>query len=127
MQHAIVGSGLAALAAYATLRHGGIAPGDIAVFGTDAAPPAAGRGRAEAIRQQRMRSESDGHLAPAAFPGLAVRAAWQRGSVAPLLASVAGRYHPTVEEFLEHGEEVRMRTGWDDSFRRRRVERIAAV
>jgi hypothetical protein len=124
---AIVGSGLAALAAYATLRHGGIDAGEIAVFGTDDDPLRAWRTRAEAIRQQRMRSESDGHLAPAAFPGLAVRAAWQRGSVAPLLASVASRYHPTVEEFLEHGEEVRMRTGWDDSFRRRRVERIAAV
>jgi hypothetical protein len=124
---AIVGSGLAALAAYATLRHGGLAAEEIAVFGTDDDPLRAWRTRAEAIRQRRMRSESDGHLAPAAFPGLAVRAAWRRGSVAPLLASVANRYHPTVEEFLEHGEEVRARTGWDESFRARRVTRVAAV
>jgi hypothetical protein len=127
MRCAIVGSGLAALAAYATLRHGGLAPGEIAVFGVDDDPLRTWWTRAQAIRQQRMRSESDGHLAPAAFPGLAVRSALRTGSVRPLLASVADRYHPTVEEFLEHGEEVRLRTGWDESFRAQRVERIAAV
>ena len=127
MRVAIVGSGLAALAAYATLRHGGREPAEIAVFGVHEDPLVVWRTRARAIRQQRMRSESDGHLAPTSFPGLAVREAWRRGSVAPLLASVADRYHPSVEEFLEHGAEVRARTGWDESFRTRRVERIAAV
>ncbi|MDX6427032.1 MAG: hypothetical protein QOD52_2437, partial [Gaiellaceae bacterium] len=33
MRCAIVGSGLAALATYATLRHGGLSPEEIAVFG----------------------------------------------------------------------------------------------
>ena len=124
---AIVGSGVAALAAYATLRHGGVDPAEIAVFGVHQDPLVTWRTRARAIRQRQMRSESDGHLAPTSFPGLAVREAWRRGSVAPLLASVADRYHPSVEEFLEHGEEVRARSGWDESFRTRRVERIAAV
>ena len=70
MRCAIVGSGLAALASYATLRRRGIAAEDIVVFGVDEDPTTAWRERAAAIRQQRMRSESDGHLAPAAFPGL---------------------------------------------------------
>jgi hypothetical protein len=122
---AIVGSGLAALAAHATLRHGGVA--DVTVFGTHADPTAQWRERAAAIRQRRMRSESDGHLAPASFPGLAVREAARRGSVRPLVASVTNRYHPTVEDFLAHADEVRERTRWDDEFTERRVARIRAV
>jgi len=127
MRCAIVGSGIASLAAYATLRHGGIASSEIVVFGTDDDPTAAWRTRAAAIRQQRMRSESDGHLAPASFPGLAVRAALRGQGIQPLLESVTNRYHPTVEEFLAHADEVRERSGWDGSFRRRRVEWIRAV
>jgi cation diffusion facilitator CzcD-associated flavoprotein CzcO len=127
MRCAIVGSGLAALAAYATLRHGGVAPGEIVVFGTDEDPTAAWRARAAAIRQRRMRSESDGHLAPASFPGLAVREAVRRGSPAPLVRSVVNRYHPTVDDFLDHASALRERTGWDRSFRSQRIERIRGV
>jgi hypothetical protein len=127
MRCAIVGSGLAALAAYATLRQGGVASAEIAVFGTHADPTEVWRTRAEAIRQRRMRSESDGHLAAAAFPGLAVREAVRRGSPAPLAASVANRYHPRVEDFLAHAGEVRARSGWESSFHMRHVERVRAV
>ena len=127
MRCAIVGSGLAALAAYATLRHGGVAPEEIAVFGTHEDPTAVWRTRAAAIRQQRMRSESDGHLAPAAFPGLAVRDALRRGSPAPLARSVVNRYHPRVEDFLDHASALRERSGWDRSLRVRCVERVRAV
>ena len=97
---AIVGSGLAALATYATLRRGGVRPEEIAVYGTHEDPTEVWRARAAAIRQQRMRSESDGHVAAAAFPGLAVREAARALTVAPLVASVANRYHPRVEDFL---------------------------
>jgi hypothetical protein len=124
---AIVGSGLAALAAYATLRHGGVEPAEIAVFGTDADPTTEWRARATAIRQQRMRSESDGHLAAPSFPGLAVRAAIRRRDPRPLFATVANRYNPTVADFLAHADEVRGRSGWDASFRTRRVARVDAV
>jgi hypothetical protein len=127
MRCAIVGSGLAALAAYATLRHGGVAPEEIAVFGTHADPLEVWRTRASSIRQQRMRSESDGHLAPASFPGLAVREALRRGTPAPLLQSVANRYHPTVDDFVAHAEEVRMRSAWERSFVQRRITRVRAV
>jgi cation diffusion facilitator CzcD-associated flavoprotein CzcO len=124
---AIVGSGLAALASYATLRRRGIAAEEIVVFGVDEDPTTAWRGRAAAIRQQKMRSESDGHLAPASFPGLAVREAAHRESIGPVLASVANRYHPSVDEFLSHADDVRVRSGWPQSFVPRRVERIRAV
>jgi cation diffusion facilitator CzcD-associated flavoprotein CzcO len=124
---AIVGGGLAGLVAYATLRKGGLQPAEIAVFGTDADPAAAWRRRAASIRQRFMRSESDGHCLPATFPGLAVREAVRRRTPAPLLQTVCNHYHPTVADFLDHVADVRRRSGWDESFDRRRVERVAAV
>jgi cation diffusion facilitator CzcD-associated flavoprotein CzcO len=126
-QTAIVGGGLAGLIAYATLRHGGLASAEIAVFGTDADPTAAWRQRAAAIRQQRMRSESSGHCAPTSFPGLAVRAAVRARNPLPLMQTVFDRFHPTVDEFLEHAAEVRERSGWDESFRSRRIRQVRAV
>src|SRR5687768_9052201 len=116
MRCAIVGAGLGGFVAYATLRHGGVAPGEIAVFGADRDPASAWRPRAEAIRQRLMRSESDGHCYPTSFPGLAAREAARRGSVTPLLRSVADRYRPTVAEFLRHVDALRARSGWDASF-----------
>jgi cation diffusion facilitator CzcD-associated flavoprotein CzcO len=127
MTVAIVGSGLAGLTAYATLRHGGVAQEEIAVFGDRADPAEAWRERAQAIRQRRMRSESDGHVGATSFPGLAVRSAWRRKSVLPLARSVAGGYRPTVDEFLAHVEDVRARSGWEDSFVQARVARVHAV
>jgi cation diffusion facilitator CzcD-associated flavoprotein CzcO len=124
---AIVGGGLAGLTAYATLRHGGLEPGEIAVFGEHADPAAVWCRRAESIRQRRMRSESDGHVGATSFPGLAVRSAWRDRSVAPLVRSACDRYQPTVGEFLEHVAETRARTRWDESFVRARVERVRGV
>jgi cation diffusion facilitator CzcD-associated flavoprotein CzcO len=124
---AIVGGGLAGFCAYATLRKGGLEPAEIVVLGTDPDPAAVWRIRSAAIRQRRMRSESDGHCAPSSFPGLAVRAALRRRSAAPLVQSVCDRYHPSVDEFLEHLEELRAATRWDESFRRSRVDRVRAV
>jgi hypothetical protein len=124
---AVVGSGLAGFTAYQTLRRGGLAPAEIAVFGTQDDPAGAFRQRAEAIRQREMRSESDGHCLPTTFPGLAVRSAVRRRSPRPLLASALDRYHPTLEEFLSHVEEVRERSGWERSLRSGRIERVRAV
>ena len=121
---AIVGGGLAGFVAYVTLRHGGLDPGQIAVFGTDPDPVCAWRVHAEAIRQRRLRSESDGHCYPRSFPGLAPREAMRTGSLVPLLETVCNRYRPTVSEFLRHVAELRERCGWDESFVRRRVRRV---
>jgi cation diffusion facilitator CzcD-associated flavoprotein CzcO len=124
---AIVGGGLAGLCAYATLRHGGLEPDEITVFGDRADPTEAWAARARAIRQRRMRSESDGHVAATSFPGLAVRTARRRLSLAPLALSVCNRYRPSVSEFLDHAADVRERTGWDSSFVGRHVDRVQAV
>ncbi len=124
---AIVGGGLAGLCAHATLRKGGLEPAEIAVFGTDPDPAAVWRVRSAAIRQRRMRSESDGHCAPSSFPGLAVRTAIRRRSPAPLVQTLFDSYHPTVAEFLDHVDELRTATGWDESFQAARVERLRAV
>jgi hypothetical protein len=124
---AVVGSGLAGFTAYQTLRRGGLDPAEIVVFGTEADPVGTWRTRAAAIRQREMRSESDGHTLPTSFPGLALRSTWRRRSLAPLLQTVADRYHPTVDEFLEHVEDRRARSRWDESVRLARIERVRAV
>jgi cation diffusion facilitator CzcD-associated flavoprotein CzcO len=123
---AVVGSGLAGFTAYQILRRS-LEPGAIAVFGMEADPAAAWRVRAAAIRQRSMRSESDGHCGPATFPGLAFRSIGRRRSLKPLLETVSDRYHPTVDEFLDHVERRRWRSGWDKSLVLRRVERVRAV
>ncbi len=124
---AIVGSGLGGFVAYATLRHAGLEPGEIAVFGDGDDPAGAWRPRAAAIRQRVMRSESDGHCAPTSFPGLAAREAARRRDLAPLVLSVCNRYRPTVEEFLDHVAALRERSRWDESIVLDRIDRVAAV
>jgi hypothetical protein len=124
---AIVGAGLAGFVAYATLRHAGLTSAELTVFGPTSDPVAAWRPRALAIRQRFMRSESDGHCLPTSFPGLAVREARRRRSPVPLVRSVLDRYHPTVDDFLAHVAELRERSGWDESFRAARIERVVAV
>jgi cation diffusion facilitator CzcD-associated flavoprotein CzcO len=124
---AIVGSGLGGFVAYTTLRHAGLEPAEIAVLGDDPDPAGAWRPRAAAIRQKLMRSESDGHCYPTSFPGLAFREAARRRDLAPLVLSVCDRYRPTVETFLVHVDELRASSGWDESFRAGRVERVCAA
>ncbi len=124
---AIVGAGLGGFVTYATLRHVGLEPDEVAVFGADPDPAAAWRPRAAAIRQRLMRSESDGHCYPASFPGLAAREAARRRDLAPLLLSVCDRYRPSVTAFLAHVDELRDRTRWDESFVQARIESVRAV
>jgi len=124
---AIVGGGLVGFVAYQTLIWGGLEPSEIDIFATDPDPAAVWRVRAASIRQRRMRSESDGHCLPTSFPGLAVRTARRSGSVGPLARSVCNRYHPTVDEFLEHVAELRERSRWDERVRLERLERVRAV
>jgi cation diffusion facilitator CzcD-associated flavoprotein CzcO len=124
---AIVGGGLAGFVAYQTLRHGGIERAAITVFDPDPDPVGAWRPRAEAIRQARMRSESDGHCYPTSFPGLAPREAMRRGDPTPLVQTAFNRYRPSVDEFLRHVDELRERSGWDDSIVGERVERATPV
>ena len=123
---AIVGGGLAGFVAYQTLRRGGLEPGAIVVFDPDPDPVGVWRPRAEAIRQARMRSESDGHCYPTSFPGLAPREAVRRGNLTPLAQTVCNRYRPTVGEFLRHVDTLRAKSRWDESVVPRRVARVTA-
>src|SRR5947208_16180412 len=111
---AVVGSGVAGFTAYQTLRRA-FAPGEIAVFGTDADPVAVWRVRAAAIRQREMRSESDGHCRASTFPGLSFQGVLRRRSLRPLVESALDRYHPTVDEFLGHVQRLRARSGWEET------------
>jgi cation diffusion facilitator CzcD-associated flavoprotein CzcO len=124
---AIVGGGLAGFVAYLTLRRGSIEPDEITVFAPDGDPAAAWRKRAAAIRQTHMRSESDGHCLPTSFPGLAVREAQRRRSPGPLVRSVCDRYHPTVDDFLDHVEELRVRSRWNTRVSLTRIEHVHAI
>jgi cation diffusion facilitator CzcD-associated flavoprotein CzcO len=124
---AIVGGGLAGFVAYQTLRHAGVESAEIAVFDPDPDPVGAWRPRAEAIRQVRMRSESDGHCYPTSFPGLASREAIRRGELMPLVQTACNRYRPSVDEFLRHVDELRGRSGWNKSIVAARVDRVTAV
>ena len=94
------------------------------MFGTHADPTTVWRERAASIRQQRMRSESDGHLA-ARRVSRASRRARERSPRSR--RSLTNRYHPTVQLFLEHAEQVRERSGWETSFAERRVAHVRAV
>src|SRR5699024_5131603 len=64
---------------------------------------------------------------PSTFPGLAFRAAVGRRSPLPLAATLASRFHPTVDEFLGHVAALRERSGWDRSVRLGRIDRVRAV
>src|ERR1700750_2013984 len=107
---AIVGGGLCGFVTYLTLRRSG--GEDVTVFAPDGDPAATFRVRAAAIRQTHMRSESDGHVGPTTFPGLAVRDAWTTRSLRPLVARVLDHYHATVETFLEHVDAQRAASSW---------------
>ena len=122
-------SEVASLRLRATRRFGteGSSPEELTVFGTHEDPTAAWRERAAAIRQRRMRSESDGHVAPASFPGLAVRETLREGTLKPMLQTATNRYHPLVEDFVRHTDRVVGESGWERSFVQRRIERIRAV
>ena len=118
MRCAIVGSGLGGarrLRDAAARRDR--SPARSTVFGTHEDPTAAWRERAAAIRQRRMRSESDGHLAAASFPGLALRETLRERPLRPLLAD--GCRTATTrrsQTFLRHAGERRRRSGWEQSF-----------
>ena len=105
----------------------GLEPGEIVVFGDDADPAGAWRPRAAAIRQRRMRSESDGHCFPTTFPGLAAREAARRRDLAPLVLSVCDRYRPTVGEFPPPRRRAARAQPLGRERRLGRIERIAAV
>lgn len=121
---AIVGDGPAALATLAVLRGAGLAAGDIVVYGDSPQPMARLERYARAVGQERMRSEGDGHLSPAGFPGLALVDSWRSRSAGPALAAVFNLYTPPLDLLLAHAAEVAERAGFAGCHTHVRVGRL---
>jgi hypothetical protein len=124
---AIVGDGVAALVTFGVLQHAGIPAEEMAIYGNSSDPLANFEGLARAIGQDRMRSESNGHLAPVDFPGLALTEAWRRRTPWPLIASLFDAYTPSLDLVLEHSRSVAKRLGFGQQKVPTRVGRIRRV
>ena len=114
---------------YATLRHGGLAPGEIAVFGDDARPAAAWRRRAAAIRQRRDALGERRPLPADLVPGpRGARALRRRRSprAARSQRSPTATTRPSTSS-SSTSSELRARSGWDESFVRRGSSASRAV
>ena len=102
---AIVGGGLAGFVAYATLVHGGIGE-EITVFdatGADPARPGGGVRRRSASGACARRATATASRPRSRVSRFVTRLA-QRQRHGRSSQSVCDRYHPTVDEFLEHVE-----------------------
>jgi hypothetical protein len=71
-----------------------------------------------------MRSEGNGHLAPAEFPGLALVDAWRRHTPVPLIAALFDAYTPSLELLLAQGTTLAERSGFHTRKVSARVEAI---
>lgn len=108
---AIIGDGVGALITFAVLCHAGVPATEITIYGDSPHPLATLQRYAQAVEQTVMRSESNGHLAPVDFPGLALVEAWQRRSLWPLLASLFDRYTPPLGLLLSQGAALTTQLG----------------
>lgn len=109
---AIIGDGPASLALFAELRHQGLPAEAMVVFGAHQPPLARLARYGRAIRQQRMRSEGESHLAPREFPGLATLDARRRRSLWPWIGALLHTYRPPLELLLAHGAALAEQTGF---------------
>ena len=124
---AIVGSGLGVFVAYATLRHGGL--------DRETSPRSATRPTPASVWRPRAARSGSATCAPRAtatatsdlVPGAGGAGAARKRDLVPLLQTVCNRYRPTVAEFLRHVDELRTRSGWDESFHPCRIGRVQAV
>jgi len=94
---AIVGDGVGALITLAVLVHAGMASHEITIYGDSPHPLSHLHRYAVVLGQDRMRSESNGHLAPVDFPGMAWTDTCRLRSPWPLVASLCDRYNPPLE------------------------------
>lgn len=110
---AIIGDGVAALITFGVLCHAGLPSEAITVYGDSPQPLANLTRCAQAIGQERMRSESNGHLAPVDFPGLAWAESWQRRTPWPAVASLFDRYTPSFALICRQAERLVQRMDFD--------------
>lgn len=113
-QAAIVGDGVGALIVLGVLLHSGMSPEEITIYGQSPHPLNNLQRYAIAIGQDRMRSESNGHLAPIDFPGMAWNDVYQRRSLWPFIASLLDRYNPPLEVVVAQAGALTNRIGFHD-------------
>lgn len=112
-----MGDGVGALITLAVLVHAGMASHEITVYGDSSHPLSHLHKCAIALGQDRMRSESNGHLAPVDFPGMAWADTCRLRSPWPLAASLCDRYNPPVELLVAQADALMNRF----DFRQRKV------
>lgn len=112
-----MGDGVGGLITLAVLVHAGMASHEITVFGDSSHPLSHLHKCAIALGQDRMRSESNGHLAPVDFPGMAWADTCRLRSPWPLAASLCDRYNPPVELLVAQADVLMNRF----DFRQRKV------
>lgn len=122
---AIVGDGVGALIALAVLAQSGVPTQAVTIYGDSPHPMANLCRHAIALGQERMRSESNGHLAPVNFPGMAWTDARKQRSPWPLLASLCDCYNPPLALLLAQADEQIVRLGFYEHKVPVRIENIA--
>lgn len=121
---AIVGDGVSALITLAVLAQSGLPTHALTIYGDSPHPMANLCRHAIALGQERMRSESNGHLAPVDFPGMAWTDAREHRSPWPLLASLCDRYNPSLNLVLAQVDALTTRLGF---YERKLPVRIANI
>lgn len=121
---AIIGDGVGALITLAALAQSGLPTQAATVYGDSPHPLANLSRHANALAQKRMRSESNGHLAPVDFPGLAWTDACRHRSPWPLLASLCDRYNPPLDLLLAQADGLTTHLGFHERKVTARIERI---
>src|SRR5688572_17409102 len=109
---AIVGDGGAGLITFAILRRAGVAAESLRVYGDSPSPLARLSRFAQAVGQRRMRSESNGHLRPSDYPGVALIDAWRRRSPWPLAQSLLHLYAPPLALLEAEAVALTQRSGF---------------
>lgn len=122
---AIIGDGVGGLITFTILQHNRFPANSITIYGESPQPLATLATCVRAIGQERMRSESSGHLNPLDFPGLSFAESWQKKSPLPLLASLFDTYNPSFDLLIAQSEKLAKQTGFFERKVSKKIHRIA--
>ena len=122
---ALIGDGVGGLITFALLHHHRFPVNALTVYGESTQPLATLAACARAIGQERMRSESNGHLNPLDFPGLSFAEAWQKKSPLPVIASMCDLYNPPIELLIAQSEKLVKQIGFNERKVNKKIGRIA--
>lgn len=122
---ALIGDGVGGLITFAILQHNRFPANSITIYGESPQPLATLATCVRAIGQERMRSESSGHLNPLDFPGLSFAESWQKKSPLPLLTSLCDAYNPSFDLLIAQSEKLTKQTGFFERKVSKKIHRIA--